>query len=762
MAAHEIESQTCSISNAAINDVLGGKGSTELIYSDEDNSAVLDFKKEKNGKTTTMFTCDGSMCTKKSDVNGYDTVYDCPELSCVATCEVGSDSACTRTFGNVISNVGKAGVTMACKENGECDMTERLLNLYFGDVAIDNCETSFTSARRSLLGEDILFPDDTDMGMRDGDLFSFMAAHEIESQTCSISNAAINDVLGGKGSTELIYSDEDNSAVLDFKKEKNGKTTTMFTCDGSMCTKKSDVNGYDTVYDCPELSCVATCEVGSDSACTRTFGNVISNVGKAGVTMACKENGECDMTERLLNLYFGDVAIDNCETSFTSARRSLLGEDDILEGDLVGFMAAHEVDMKTCTIGNAAINGALNGKGSTVLVYSDEDKSAVLSFKKENSNGDIIDMYSCEGSTCSKSTGTGGYETSYNCPKLQCSLDCVIGEDSACTRMLGNIIGNVGSQGVGINCNGDQCDVTERMLNLYFGDFSVEDCNDSPPARRNLASYADKVEKYTTKAAKKVNKKEQQVAKKYAKTAGSLSFTNADLETMATTSNERVVDSIEEASDMTCAVANRDVNAVLGGAGSLDFAFSEEESTSILSFKKTVGDSTSDMFECNGSECTKSIDSNGKTVYNCPTVQCDVTCQIGSDPACTNMFANVIGNVGSRGVELSCEGDKCDMTERMLNLYFGAVSVDKCVASTSNRRILKKGGPRATVDDPNWKKQADKWTVDYGKAGGHYYDESPPPYMSRMAENDNYSNEADKGVARAQKAVNDHTRKLRG
>merc|ERR1719502_1165055 len=96
---------------------------------------------------------------------------------------------------------------------------------------------------------------------------------------------------------------------------------------------------------------------------------------------------------------------------------------------------------------------------------------------------------------------------------------------------------------------------------------------------------------------------------------------------------------VEEPSMRThCNVLNDDINDALGGLGDAEITFDEVSSQATLSFSKVSdsGDSL-DMFTCVGTTCTASA-AGDDTTYDCPTMSCELSCEVGSDGACTQML----------------------------------------------------------------------------------------------------------------------------
>jgi len=119
---------------------------------------------------------------------------------------------------------------------------------------------------------------------------------------------------------------------------------------------------------------------------------------------------------------------------------------------------------------NDDINTALGGTGDAVINFDEDSSTASLSFSKLNNAGESMDMFTCEGTSCTATTV--GLDTTYDCPTMSCGLTCEVGSDGACSAMLERVVGNVGNSGVSVTCNGESCEISERMLNMYFGDVS--------------------------------------------------------------------------------------------------------------------------------------------------------------------------------------------------------------------------------------------------------------------------------------------------
>jgi len=224
----------------------------------------------------------------------------------------------------------------------------------------------------------------------------------------------------------------------------------LFSCDVASCT--SSVTAGSEILSCSEASCSLTCEVGVNS-CTPLLKNMIPIFGQKGFAMECSDES-CFVTEDTIQEFFGDLEIDSC-----------------LEGDLRNHVVTRRTEdifNADCAVLNEDINNALGGRGDASISFDEVSGNASMDFVKVKSTGDEIDMISCTGASCTKTTADG--IDTYACPSMSCGLACEVGSDDACTDMLGRVVGNVGSSGVSIACDDVSCDISERMLNMYFGD----------------------------------------------------------------------------------------------------------------------------------------------------------------------------------------------------------------------------------------------------------------------------------------------------
>jgi len=282
-------SRTCRVASDEVVKALGGvDGEVQVDFSNESQIRV-----QFSSEGVPMFRCKSSSCS--AGVKRQADTYDCSNAHCSLLCEEGEGN-CSNLLSAAVPSIGEDGFRMVCNDDS-CSIEETQLNMFFGDVSISECreETRLQELEWRMAGA-------TNPKLKGKN----KAREQTGRTSCAILNEDINSALGGTGNAAITYDVEERSATLAFSKTSGADSVDMFACEGAQCAILG-VEGLDVTYTCPEMSCSLSCEVGDDAACTGMLERVVGNVGTSGVTVTCNAD-TCDVNERMLNMYFGDVS----------------------------------------------------------------------------------------------------------------------------------------------------------------------------------------------------------------------------------------------------------------------------------------------------------------------------------------------------------------------------------------------------------------------------------------------------------------------
>lgn len=157
--------------------------------------------------------------------------------------------------------------------------------------------------------------------------------------------------------------------------------------------------------------------------------------------------------------------------------------------------------------------------------------------------------------------------------------------------------------------------------------------------------------------------------------------------------------------DGWCEITSKEVTDLLHGSAFVQMKFEQEEEGSDFSFhfiKKH--DDTGvfvPIFRCQSDKTTVDVNhGTGMVTYKSPDLECELTCEPGSDRSCSKILQGVVKAVGlAGGSTIKCDpfNRSCNVEEATLKMFLnGAVKTENCMISEclapAAATTTKKGG----------------------------------------------------------------------